>query len=394
MHRKSQASGAPAAILVAIIAALIVLYILFLPPGEREVLLEGNGSGSADGESEVSGNATILLESPGRLDYLAEDEIEHTLPSVNLFTTTQAIMLESRSSVYVKNAWFDKSYFNISFPIEDLENTDSVQLVFNVKDASGRLILRLNGYEVFNSEITSTNVQPINLPKRHLRDENTIEVLVSGVGWKFWRTNEYMLEDIKITGSYTDVSTRESKVVFQVSNTEKNNLDRVFVKFFPECDIDEVAPLEVFLNNNPIFSSVPDCGMLRTLEISPHYLLSDENVLLFRTAQGRYLIDNLVVKSELRELTYPTYYFEINKSIHDDILEGDLDADLHLLFVDDLEQKKAELIINTHKTGFTTYEKDYSLVLNSYLRQGNNVVEIRPETTLDVIELKVVLEEK
>ncbi len=393
MPKRGQASGAGAAILVAIIAALIVMYILFLPPAEREALLEGNAT--EDGESSaVSGNATILKESPGRLDYLSQKEIEHTLPSVNLYTTTKDVVFESRHSVYVKNAWFDKSFYNISFPIENLENTDNVNLVFNVKEASGKLTLKLNGRELYSSEIKTSNIEPIPLPKRHLEDENFIEVMVSGVGWKFWRTNEYTLENIKITGSVTDKSSQESKVAFQVSNTEKNNLDRVFLKFFPDCDVGGVGPLQIYLNNNEIFSSVPDCGVLRSLEISPHYLLSDENTLIFKTSRGKYLIDNLIVKSELKELTYPTYYFEMNESIHEDVLENKLDAVLYLMFPDDIEDKKAEIIVNTHKAGLNTQESGYSLNIDSYMREGNNVVEIRPKTTLDVVELKVVLEEQ
>ena len=139
---------------------------------------------------------------------------------------------------------------------------------------------------------------------------------------------------------------------------------------------------------------MPDCGILRSMEISPHYLLSGENTLIFRTSKGRYLIDNLIVKSELKELTYPTYYFEINESIHEEVIDDKLDATLYLMFPDDIEKKKAELIINTHKTGLNTGDEDYSLNIDHYLREGSNVVEIRPKTTLDVVELRVVLEEQ
>lgn len=394
MQKKAQASGAGAAILVAIITALIVIYILFLPPAEREALLEGNHTGSGGGESVISGNLTLLTENPGRIDYLAQKSIEHTIPSLNLYTKTQAIELESMQSVYVKNAWFDKTTFNISFPIEDFENTDNIQLVFNVKKASGRLMLKLNGYDIYNNEITSSNIEPITLQKSLLQKQNTIDVSVSGVGWKFWRTNEYLLENIKMTGSYTDRSNQEAKAVFQVSEAEKNNLDRVYLKFFPECDIKKVEKLEVYLNNNQLFSSVPDCGMQRSLEISPHYLLSDENTLIFRTAEGQYLIDNIVVKSDLKEQIYPTYYFELNNTLMKDILDSKINSILSLLFVDDVEKKQAELTINTHKVGIDTSDREYSLNINSYVREGNNVIQIKPKKTLDVVELKLVLEEK
>ena len=66
--KKAKPSGNAAAVLVAIIAALIVIYILFLPPAERQALLEGevNETGALIAEG---GNITLLSESPGRLDH-------------------------------------------------------------------------------------------------------------------------------------------------------------------------------------------------------------------------------------------------------------------------------------------------------------------------------------
>lgn len=387
-------SGAGAAVLVGIIAALIIVYILVLPPEERAALLEEDNESGDNGGTEVSGNGTLLLESPGRLDYISQKEIEHTLPSVNLFTTTSAVVLESRQSLYVKNAWFDKTFVNMTFEIPNIENTENIYLVFNIKRHGGRLILKLNGYEVANNELTAINVDPIELPKRILQRENTLEASVSGVGWKFWRTNEYILENIQVTADITDISTRKSELVFQVTSTEKNNLDRVFVKFFPDCSIREVGPLNIWLNNNKIFSSVPDCGILRPLEVSPHLLLSGENNLAFATDKGSYLIDTITVKSELREMVYPTYYFEVNESIYGDIIDDDLDVILYFEFVDDVEQKKAEIWVNNHQRGLDTRDREYDMNINSMVKEGNNVIEIKPKTILDVVNLEVFVREK
>ena len=379
--------------LILVIAALIVLYILFLPPDVRQELLDENST-RGGGSKDTAGANVILAEAPGRLDFLAKKEIEHTLPSVNLFTTEKSIILGSQRSLYVKNAWFDRQVSNITFSINDIENTDRVMLVFNVKQHEGRLRLALNGYEILNEGITTANIDPLTLPKRLLQEQNTIEVSVSGVGWKFWQTNEYTLESIQISADFTDVSTRQSTLVFQVTSTEKTNLDRVFVKFFPDCEIDEVGILDIILNNNKIFSSVPDCGIVRTLEVSPSNLLSNENTVIFRTERGSYLLDNIMVKSELKELTYPTYYFEINKTAYNDIVDNKLDAELQLDFVDDIQDKEAELVINTHMRGLDTKEESYSLNIDSIVKEGNNVIQIKPKNTLDVVNLKVVLERK
>ncbi|MCX8146942.1 MAG: hypothetical protein N3D84_00555 [Candidatus Woesearchaeota archaeon] len=395
LNKRAQPSGAGAAVLITIIAALIVLYILLLPPESRERLLEGNESGEEGNETGLAtGNLTLLIESPGRLDYLTQKEIEHTLPPINLFTRKKAVVLESRQSIYVKNAWFDRIFYNISFSIDDIKNTENVKLVFNVKKASGRLILKLNGEEIYNSEITTSYIEPIELPKKLLKESNYIEVIVSSVGWKFWKTNEYELEGIKIAADVTDISAREAKVVFQVSEAEKKNLDRVYLKFFPECNVREVDPLEIFLNNNKIFSSVPDCGILRSMELSPHYLLADENILQFKTNKGTYLIDNLIVKSELKELVYPTYYFEINSTLYEKIINEKVNAVLYMDFIDDIAQKKAEISVNRHKFGLDTKNMNYSRVINQYVREGNNVIEIKPLKAFDVLELRVVLENR
>src|SRR3989344_1999678 len=168
--------GGTAAVLVGIIAALIIIYILVLPPEERASLLGENLSEEEgeDGVSGISENTTLLLESPGRIDVISQKEIEHTLPSVNLFTTTSAVVLESRQSLYVKNAWFDKAFVNMTFGIPDIENTKNLFLVFNVKKHGGRLILKLNGYEIVNNELTSASIEPIELPERILNDENIL----------------------------------------------------------------------------------------------------------------------------------------------------------------------------------------------------------------------------
>jgi len=390
-HR-AQVSGTSAAVLVAIITVLIIIYILFLPPKERAELL-GENISTIDGIS-ISGNATLLSVSPGRLDYLPQKEVEHTLPTVNLFTTTKAEVLESRQSLYVKNAWFDKSFANMTFSVSDLPNTKNVMLVFNVKKYSGRLLLKLNGYDIVDNEYTTPNIEPIQLPERLLKDVNTIEVSVSGVGWRFWRTNEYILEDIKIAADITDISTREATIPFQVSSTEKNNLDRVYVKFFADCEVKEVGPLNIYLNTNRIFSSVPDCGIARSLEVSPYLLLSGDNTLIFKTEKGSYLIDNIIVKSQLKAMTYPTYYFEANESVYDNVVDGKIDVVLYFEFVDDIEKKKAELWINNHQRGFDTTAREYTMNINTLIKEGNNVIEIKPKAILDIVNMKVYVQKK
>ncbi|MBI4150003.1 hypothetical protein HY488_01215 [Candidatus Woesearchaeota archaeon] len=384
--RKAQTSGTGAAVLVAIIAALIVLYILFLPPESREELLEGKPQ---YGQGPSGAGQPLLLATPGRLDYLPQKEIEHTVPPITLFSTTNTVVLKSVSTLYVKNAWFDKVVGMVTFSISDLPNTDNVYLSFNAKTHTGRLSITLNGQEVLNNEITTLNVEPIRLSKDLLQAENTLEFKVSDVGFAFWRSNEYALENVRVTGDVTDITTREARAVFLVTATEKDNLEGAFLRFFPDCRPEEAGILDVYLNDHNVFSSVPDCGYLREIEISPTLLNQGENTIRFRTNRGAYLIDTITLKSKLKEAGYPTFYFEVPPDLFAAAQTGAANIVLSMEFPDDIELKRAELFINGHQRGLDTRERVFTLGINPFVQRGNNVIEIKPRTTMDIVNLRV-----
>jgi hypothetical protein len=384
--KRGQTTGTGAAILVLLIAFLIVMYILFLPPQERQALLEEQGPGEVTIPPQ-----DVLLESPGRLEHLKSGIVEHTLPSINLFSTTQAAVIKSIQSMYTKTAWLDTQSTNTSFSIDELANTENILLSFNVKDHGGRLIIRLNGFEIFNGEITTINVDPIKLPKEILKEYNTLQFDTSSVGAAFWRTNEYTLENVKITAEITDATTQEAKTVFHVTSTEKNNVNRAFLLFIPECQQDKIGVLEIFLNNHNIFQAVPDCGIIRSLEVSPQYLINGENSLGFKTHKGVYIVDNIQVRSKLKEISYPSYYFEVTETALTAIRRGGVPVTLRLEFSNDVDTKRADIFVNGHARSLYTQENIFEMELTPFVARGNNVVELRPKTTMDIVNLRVTI---
>src|SRR3989344_8613153 len=97
-------SGINAAILVAIIAGLIVIYILFVPIEERKDILGINDSEEGNGGEEDEN--VLLLENPGRLEFIENKDIEKDIDPVNLYTRTDAVVLKELNSLYVKNGIF------------------------------------------------------------------------------------------------------------------------------------------------------------------------------------------------------------------------------------------------------------------------------------------------
>ncbi len=328
MKFKKAQSASSAGTLVVLIAGLILLYILFLPSAERSALLNNEEYTYPTGTSETStetgkispeeavaalAETTVLSESPGRIYYLQESSYEHELSAVNLFTTTEAQVLFSQDSLYIKNGIFDELPRNLTFYLDDPDYTDNVLMSFNVEDAQGRLNIKLNGVVIFDQELSAGAVEPLDLSKYHLSDVNILEFSVSEVGYQFWTTNEYQLNTIQITGDITDVSQQVSKTTFTVSDTEKFNLERARLYFYPDCSPRDVGPLMVSVNGDAIYDSIPDCQQINVIEFSDSLLSAGDNYLLFKAEEGKYLIYSISVKTELAEQEYPVYYFDLDE---------------------------------------------------------------------------------
>ncbi len=313
--------GSNAATLVLIIAGFIVLYILFLSPVDRAQLLgepiPGETGSSGDKVKDyVITNKTLFSSSPGKIDYSRLDEYEYDLPAFTLFKTTDAQQLESFSPFSVRDGWFDSKSKNISFFIKDIDNIDNVMLSFDAKERIGDLIIRLNGDEIYNYPVTKMNPEPLSLTKDNLVEgENNLVFEVSPVGMRFWTTNEYDLENIQVLADITDISRQEARNTFYISTEEGERVDRALLKFNPECNIASVGLLDITLNGRSIFSGVPDCGVLNTIYISPSYLNIGNNNVVFRTEKGSYLVDQIMVKTELKEPVQPAYSFELAKAM-------------------------------------------------------------------------------
>ena len=339
MFKRGQ-SGSGAAALVILIGGFIVLYLLLVPPDLRDALLNdqplpttGTTLNNVYGASGIglskSINKTVLSEVPGRIDYLKNSQVEHSLSAINLYTTTNAQAIAKESSLYVKNGVFDKLYRNFTFSLDDVQNSENTLLSFSVKNGQGRLLVYVNGDLLFDgiaSQFTS-----IELDKDILKQVNYVTFGVTPVGWKFWTTNEYQLEDIKITSDVTDVSQQLSKTTFSVNDAEKFNMESALLRFFPDCTPSQVGNLKINLNNENIYSAIPDCNQLNIVEFSTDAVTAGNNFLSFKTEKGFYSIYQILVKTELKKQVFPTYYFELDprlfvSSSDDENLCGEVDG--------------------------------------------------------------------
>ena len=388
--RKGQ-SGINAAILIAIILGLIVLYVVYLPTSEREKLLLNKTTTSSNGEEEDED--VLLLEFPKSLDKISRID-EKELPNVYLFKSTQAKEIETINPLVVRNGVFDKKDKTATFSIDNVENVDKILLSFAAKNRKGILMIKLNGETIYEGEIADEIADPVKLRKSLLEKENTLEFSVSSVGFRFWSTNEYSLENIKIIGDITDVTRQKSQNIFSLSQTEYNNLEKVTLKFIPYCgSIKDIGMLDISVNNHNMFSAVPVCDDSCKQVIPLGTLNAGENFIVFSTSRGSYSIEQIRLDFEVEDTKKKIYYFEINESTWEEIDDDDRDVMLKLAFVDDDENKRADISINGHLTSVDQEEASYSRNIRNWVEEGNNYIEIRPRTDLEIRELRVEMEE-
>jgi len=387
---KKAQGGINAAVLVALIAGLIVLYIIFLPSVEREELLEGEVKKSQSVREEES---VLLKEFPGRLDIIKDIE-DKTIPNIFLFETTNAKELERINPFIVRNGWFDKKSKSVNFRLDDLENMDNVILSFAAKKHKGTLIIKLNDETIFENEILSETVEPIRLKKNLLKSDNTLEFSASSVGIKFWSTNEYSLENIRIVGDITDRSRQEALNAFNLDGEEFFNIEKATLKFIPYCKgVADVGALDITLNGRNIFSAVPVCEDPYKQLVPTGIFNTGENRIIFKTNRGSYSVEQIRLEFETKEAKTKVFFFEINETLFNKIKNNNLDVTLTIEFVSDEENKRADLNINDQLSSIDQNKKIFTKNIKDRIEEGNNFIEIRPRTRLEVVEIRVQVED-
>ncbi len=382
--KRGQAAGA--AVLLAIIVGLIILFIIIIPPEEREKLI---GEDDEDEDIEEGVKKILLQESPGRIIYTKEKEIEKVIPSAHIFTKVGSEVLTEREYLTIKKGTFSSQEEEIYFSIADSERTENVLLDFNIESYKGKLIILLNGKEIFKRE--THTIKPLKLPESLFAEENTLTFKVSSPGIAFWRTNQYELKNIKVVADVTDVSAQKSKQFFHISLDESQNIEEAKLRFALSCVPEKMGKVEVEINDHSIFSGFPEnCEDIFQYDLPLDIIKAGNNWISFKTDEGDYEIHHTAIQLELERSPHPLYSFEINDKYfdEDEKLKEDYKVVLTLEFAD-TERKEADIYINGHKISFDTKKIEFSHDIDNHVEPWTNSLKIIPETSFDVSELRV-----
>ena len=393
MLRKRGDAAAGAAIFLVIMMALIITFLLVLNPSERAEILGENITTSSSSSTATVIKETVLNKNPGRLSYIKDKEIEKVIPSTNIYTVTKSSVLASESQMIIKKALFSSQEKNLYFKLSDLKNTKKVLLDFGIDSFKGEIIVDLNGKNIFKRK--TNKIQPLILSSGLLKETNTLTFRVSSPGIAFWATNQYVLKNIKVVADVKDISQQESKHLFYVDKDEAQNIKEVSLRYTVGCLPKNKGKLSVKLNGYSVFSGTPEnCDDLVKIKIAENSIKSGSNWLSFSTENGDYKFSHVAIKIQLKGITYPTYYFDVDqKYFHkNESLKDAYDVVMTLSFSDD-KNKEASLYINGHKTSFDTNDLEFSRKINAYIEPWSNSIKIIPDTALDIRSLKVEVKE-
>lgn len=383
---KGQASANGAAITLIVITVVIVLYILFLPPADRDAILSGNQS--SDGPN-VSRPLVLLTENIGRLTFVNNAEINYNLQSFNLRTVTAAEVVASKSNLYVKNSLFDNIQDTFTFNVDPSATNDLV-LTFNA-NGKGRLEITLNDKRIFFGEIDG-NSPPIYIDSRDIKSSNTLVFTVTSPGIIFWTYNSYDITNLRVVGDVTDFSRSSNTQTVSLSERDMQFLDTARIRYMATCNPNDVKNFELKVNYNSVFRGVPDCSIFNQVSLSKEDLVAGVNFFEFKLDEGQVTFDQarLILRMDIPE--NPLYYFDVEDKYFyaNNTLIQNREVELKLRFPN-TDRKRVDLFLNGRIISANVAESEFKRDISGYLVPGRNSLEIRPLQTVDITELRVEL---
>ncbi len=387
--KKAQVSpqaGSNVAVFVLLLGLFLAIYVLLLPPEDREALLYNN-SVSENEDIENQKNIYVLEQSPGILRPVDDDQIIHKIDSINLYSKEEPKIKDLASSLYLEKSLFSQTKRNIIFEIDDLDNLETVNLIFIANENKGNLIIELNNIIVYDSKVSGlTNIL---LPKELLQESNNLEFSVSSPGLNIFGKNRYSLSSIKLRESYQLTNTRESRNIL-LSEQETGNAE---LTFFLYCNIPQQGTrLMIFFNNEEVKNEIISCSTVeRTIDIESEHIENGRNIITFQIDKGDYIFSEIKLKVDTELKGSINYKFSLTEEDFDSILSEDRRAKLFMEFNDD-ERKKATISINGKEFSLDTNDIDYERDISRLIKEGNNFIKITPLEEFNIDLLRITLE--
>ncbi|MDP3918480.1 MAG: hypothetical protein Q8Q35_01065, partial [Nanoarchaeota archaeon] len=341
----------------------------------------------SDGSTTVEDNSpsTLLSVAPGKVSASKSNTDTLSLEPMRLYSTIKSAEENLASSLTVSRSILQNNYKDIYFDIDDLDNLESLGLLFLITESKGELFVELNENPVFEGEVTSRDL-PIDLPINNLKDEdNILRLYTNSPGINIFSNKYYILQDVQLVEDFLVADTSSSRT-FEIEDT----VSSATLKYFITCNSDDDGILTILLNSVEIFSDQVFCEYLneRELGLNKDYI-TDSNTLRFEISEGDYNIEEIDVEVKSKTKDYPEYTFDIDTDLYEEILSGDKEVYLKLSFGDETSDKISTVLINDNSFRFNTEDGSYEKKITPLVDNGANSITLKPEEDFEIDNLKV-----
>ncbi len=387
MRGKAQ-SAVEVTVVVLLLAIGMLGYVILLPEDVRNEILDEETSTTTDDDDDVDGEV-LLSESPGYVSPSKSTSHTRSLEPIRLYSTTESNSKALASSITISRSILGNNYKNIQFTVDNLEELESLSVLFFASEFKGPLRIKLNDQLVYDAELNSADL-PITLPMDALTSETNNLEFSTSFSWNIFSPNYYLLQDLQLVQDYL-VEDKVATRTFSID--DPGDVSSVVLNYFITCNSNEQGILTISMNNREMFSDKVFCEYLtqRELSLDEDYL-SESNTLKFEITEGDYNIEEISISEKTSAKDYPSFSFDLDNDLYQEISSGSKDIYLKLTFGDDTSDKESTIYVQEYSFDINTDASGYERKITAYVDDGANTITIEPLETFEITNLKVYVE--
>lgn len=357
----------------------------------------------ADIKTTISQNATYYLDKYvfGSIGTATTSTRIITLNRIDIGKKLAYKSLKTERNFVIKNGLFEKSFKEISF---DLTQPLTLKISFKVNQTNryGRLIIKINGIEIFRNYTYPGQRISFIIDKEHLSTNNLLVITAESSLPRLWAPTAYEITDFKIEA--LDYTSHEGYVEFELYPEEYEGLSKLEFRFIV-TNSNEAGNLQFYMNGKKVYEDIfePSAEPYSVWFYRKDNLHIGYNVLrLVAESNAEYFLDNNEIRIYYMGNAKTTSYSK-NLIIDDDtwqfirrnkdILQGVVEIKTGSVSFD----KGLEVIINGAKYDLAhlePYSRNYIFFDIDMLKKGENIITFRTKSYVDIDYIKVGIRSK
>ncbi|RME54813.1 hypothetical protein D6777_02585 [Candidatus Woesearchaeota archaeon] len=385
-HKRGQEAADGVYILLILMGLFIVLYVVLLPPADRESLLNETTSTLTTG---APAKTVLLSESPGMVYSSSVKKQTINIEPVHLYSTDEVQSSMLVKSMSVSRNLLKNNFKNVLFSVDDLDNLKKAEILFFITESKGDLKVYLNNKLIYDGKLTSEQL-PLTLPLEYLQKNNKLKFESTSPGMRIFSSNYYLIKDLTLLKTIKKENKKSSRT-FSVAEDVGQNVNSITLNYQINCNEDTNPKLKIMVNSRNVFEDIVSCSYLQERQVTltkSEVNVYGRNRVEFEINKGDIEINDIKLNMKLRSSMHPSYSFDISNGVWNNINNGDSKVVLRLTLKGE-GRKKANIIVQGETFSIDTNSGTYVRDITSLVDNGANTIKIVPLNDFEIVNLKV-----